>query len=231
VLVLCTSGGTQVAADPDEAVPDEPLQTSAEPATTADPPGPAAESGACNIDALGTVEKLLDPVKISEVTGSEGILSEGTAHASFDLAAPMLTQSQGRSVKETMVFGPSEWEVRHLNSLHIHPGAQICHVRRSGKNGSDLTRQSILQKTSYVTSLVTVWRDEKRDPASQPSRYCCVDGMYRIEVSKELITQKREDWPPGMFDPETGDIRLQCAVLRETPPQRKSSNARSRVIR
>ena len=217
VPVICTSDGTPAAADPDEAVPDKPQQTSAEAATTADPPGSTAESGACTTEALGTVEKLLDPVKLSEVTGSEGILPEGTTHASCDLAAPMPTQSQGRSVKETMVFGPSDWDVRHLNPFHIHPGAQIRPVRRYGKKGFDLIRQSILKKTFDVTSLIIVWRDEKQDPAAQPPRYFCVDGMHRIEVVQELITQKHEDWPPGMFDPETGEIRVQCAVLRGTP--------------
>jgi hypothetical protein len=45
--------------------------------------------------------------------------------------------------------------------------------------------------------------------------------MQRIEVVQELITQKHEDWPPGMFDPETGEIRLQCAVLPETPTRQE----------
>jgi hypothetical protein len=131
--VICTSDATPAAADPDEAVPDKPLQTSAQAATTADPPRPTAESGACTTSALGTVERLPDPVKISEVTGSAGILPEGTTHASCDLAAPIPTQSQVRSVKEKMVFGPSEWDVRLLNNFHIHPGAQIRPVHRNGK--------------------------------------------------------------------------------------------------
>ena len=38
---------------------------------------------------------------------------------------------------------------------------------------------------------------------------------------QELITQKHEDWPPGMFDPETGEIRVQCAVLRGTPTRKE----------
>jgi hypothetical protein len=71
VPVTCTSDGPLAAADPDEAVSDKPLQTSAEAAFTADPPGPTAESGTCTTDALGTLERLLDSVKISEVTGSE----------------------------------------------------------------------------------------------------------------------------------------------------------------
>jgi hypothetical protein len=45
--------------------------------------------------------------------------------------------------------------------------------------------------------------------------------MHRIEVLQELITQKHEDWPPVMFDPETGEIRLQCAVLLETPARKE----------
>jgi hypothetical protein len=89
------------------------------------------------------------------------------------------------------------------------------------KNGFDLIRQSILKKTFDVTSLIIVWRDEKQDPAAQPLRYFCVDGMHRIEFVQELITQKHEDWPLGIFDPETGEIRLQCAVLRETPTRKE----------
>jgi hypothetical protein len=134
VPVICISDGLPAAADPVESVPDKPQQTSAEAATTADPPGSTAESGACTTEALGTVEKLLDQVKLSEVTGFEGILPEGTTHASCDLAAPIPTQSQGQSVKETMVFGPSEWDVRHLNLFHIHPGAQIHPVRLNVKS-------------------------------------------------------------------------------------------------
>jgi hypothetical protein len=107
VPVLCTSDGTPAAGDPDEAVPDKPQQTSAEPATTADPPGPTAESGACTTDALRIVEKTLDPIKTSEITISAVFLPEGTTHASGDLAAPRSTQSLGRSVKETMGFGLS----------------------------------------------------------------------------------------------------------------------------
>ena len=38
---------------------------------------------------------------------------------------------------------------------------------------------------------------------------------------QELISQKYEDWPPGMFDSATGEIRLQCAVLRETPTRQE----------
>jgi hypothetical protein len=45
--------------------------------------------------------------------------------------------------------------------------------------------------------------------------------MHRIEVVQELITQKHEDWPPGMLVPETGEIRLQCAFLRETPTRKE----------
>jgi hypothetical protein len=45
--------------------------------------------------------------------------------------------------------------------------------------------------------------------------------MHRIEYVQELITQKHEYWPPGMFDPETKEIRLQCAVLRETPTRKE----------
>jgi hypothetical protein len=55
VPVIGTSGGAPAAADTDESVPEKPLQTSAEAATTTDPPGPTAESGACTTDALGTV--------------------------------------------------------------------------------------------------------------------------------------------------------------------------------
>jgi hypothetical protein len=220
VPVIWTSGGTPAAADPDEAIPDKPLQTSVEAATKADQPGPTAESGACTTDVLLTVEKSLNAVKPAEVTISEEI-PEDTTRASCDLAARRPTWSQGRSVKETMVFGPSEWDVPHLNPVYIHSGAQIRPVRRSGKNGFNLIHQSILQKTFDVTSLIIVWRDEKQDRAAQPPRYFCADGMHRIEVVQELITQKQEDWPPGMFDRETGKIRRQCGVLRETPPWKK----------
>jgi hypothetical protein len=106
VPVIYPSEGTPAAAYPDEAVPDKPLQTSAEPDTTADPPGPTAESGACTTDALGTVEKTLDPVKHSEVPISEGILPEGTTHDSCDLAAPRPTQSQGR-LRKRWFLGPA----------------------------------------------------------------------------------------------------------------------------
>ena len=132
VPVISTSDGTPTAAEPEEVVPDKPLQTSAEPATIADPPGPTAESGACTTDALGTVEQTPEPVKPSEVTITEGLLPEGTTHSSGDLAAPRPTQSLGRSIKETMVFGPIEWDVCHLNPFHIHPGAQIRPVSRNG---------------------------------------------------------------------------------------------------
>jgi hypothetical protein len=134
--VICTSDGTPAAADPDEAVPDKPLQMSEEPGTPADQPGSTAESGACTTDALGTVEKTLDPVKPSEATISEGYLPEGTNHASGDLTSPSPIQSLGRSIKEAMAFGPSEWDVRHLNPFHIHPGAQIRSFRRSGNKVS-----------------------------------------------------------------------------------------------
>lgn len=221
VPVTSSSDGTRTAAEPEEIVPDKDDQKSAEPATTADPPGPTAESGACPTDSLGTVAKAPEPSKPSEVTISEDLLPEGTTHSSGDSAAPRPTQSQGRSIKETMVFGPSEWDVLHLNPFHIHPGAQIRPVRRKGKKGFDLIRQSILQKTFDVTSLIIVWRDEKQDPAAHPPRYFCVDGMHRIEVVQELVSEKYEDWPPGMFDSETGEIRLQCAVLRETPTRQE----------
>jgi hypothetical protein len=118
------------------------------------------------------------------------------------LSAPRPTQSQGLSVKETIVFGPSEWDVLHLNPFHIHPDAQIRPVSCSGKKGFDLIRQSILQKNFDVTSLIVVWRDENKDPAAQPPRYYCVYGMHRIEVVQERITQKHKDWPPG------------CSILR-----------------
>ena len=87
VPVISTSDGTPTAAEPEEVVPDKPLQTSAEPATIADPPGPTAESGACTTDALGTVEQTPKPVKPSEVTITEGFLPEGTTHSSGDLTA------------------------------------------------------------------------------------------------------------------------------------------------
>jgi hypothetical protein len=41
--------------------------------------------------------------------------------------------------------------------------------------------------------------------------------MHMIEFVHELVIQKYKDRPPGMFDPETSEIRLLCAVLRETP--------------
>jgi hypothetical protein len=53
-----------------------------------------------------------------------------------------------------------------------------------------------------------------------------------IEFVQELTTQKHEDWPPGLFDPETGEIRLQCAVLRDRRLRgRNSSNARLYIVR
>jgi hypothetical protein len=100
------------------------------------------------------------------------------------------------------------------------------------EKGFDLIRQSILKKTFDVTSLIIVWRDEKQGPAAQPPRYFCVYGMPRIEVEQELINQKHEDSPPRMFDPETGEIRLHCAVLRETPTRQefiKCAQARNSI--
>jgi hypothetical protein len=144
VPVTCSSDGTQTAAEPEEIVSDKDDQKSAEPATTADPPGPTAESGACPTDSLGTVAKAPEPSSPSKVTTTEGLLPEGTTHSSGDSAAPRPTHSQGRSIKETMVFGPSEWDVCHLNPFHIHPGAQIRSVRGKGKKGFDSFRQSIL---------------------------------------------------------------------------------------
>jgi hypothetical protein len=44
--------------------------------------------------------------------------------------------------------------------------------------------------------------------------------MHRVEVVQDLISKKHEDWPPGMVDSATGETRLQCAVLRETPARK-----------
>ena len=83
-----------------------------------------------------------------------------------------------------MVFGPSEWDVRHLNPFHIHPGAQIRPVRRNGKKGFDLIRQSILQKTFDVTSLIIVWRDEKQDPAANLRAIYALMGCTGLKLCR-----------------------------------------------
>jgi hypothetical protein len=216
VPALGTAQGTAPAADPDEVVPDRALHTSADVAATSDTSGPTAESGVHPIDALATVAKTSAPEMTSEGPSTEG----GITHSTGDSGAPVPTPSQRRSVKDTLVFGPSDWNVCNLNPFHIHPGAQIRPVRRTGKGGFDLIRKSILQKTFDVTSLIIVWRDEKQDPAAQPPRFLCVDGMHRVEVVQDLISKKHEDWPLGMVNSETGEIRLQCAVLRETPTRK-----------
>jgi hypothetical protein len=55
--------------------------------------------------------------------------------------------------------------------------------------------------------------------------------MHMIEVVQKLINQKHEDWPPGMFDPETGEIRVDCVILRETPTRQEVIKCALHVIR
>jgi hypothetical protein len=35
------------------------------------------------------------------------------------------------------------------------------------------------------------------------------------------MTEKYENWPPGMVDSATGEIGLQCAVLCQTPTRKE----------
>ena len=73
VPVISTSDGTPTAAEPEEVVPDKPLQTSAEPATIADPPGPTAESGA---SLRGTIIALMSK-KTAWGNGLETVSANG----------------------------------------------------------------------------------------------------------------------------------------------------------
>ncbi|MCX8500979.1 MAG: hypothetical protein ORO03_04725 [Alphaproteobacteria bacterium] len=161
------------------------------------------------------------PDKPSEDTITEGVILDEITHSTKDFAAPEPSPSQGRSIKDTLVFGPDDWDVCLLNPFHIHPGSQIRPVRLTGKKGFTLIRESIMQKRFDTTSLIIVWRDEQHDPAAQPPRFLCVDGMHRVQVVQALMTEKYANWPPGMVDSATGEIRLQCAVLRETPTRKE----------
>lgn len=121
--VIGTAQGTATDADSDDVVPDKAPQKSVVLAATVDLSGPAAQSSPYTTDVLATVAKLPMPDKPYEDTITEGMLSEGVTHSTGDLAASGPTPSQGRSIKETLVFGPSELDARLLNQFHIHPGA------------------------------------------------------------------------------------------------------------
>jgi hypothetical protein len=111
VLAIGTAQGTASAGNPDEVVPDMALQNSADLAVTADPSGPTAESSAHTIYALATVAKKSAPGKTSEDPSTEGMFTQkGTIHSTADSGAPVPTLSQGRSVNDALVFGPSDWD-------------------------------------------------------------------------------------------------------------------------
>jgi hypothetical protein len=133
VPTIGTAQGPATAANPDDVVSDKAPQTSADLAANANPSGLTAESGAPTTGALATVAKSPAPDKASKDTITKGLLPGERTHSTGDFAAPEPSPSYGRSIKDILVFGPSEWDVCLLSPYHIHPGAQIRPARRIGQ--------------------------------------------------------------------------------------------------